>query len=111
MYKKVELEAANRRWRSAAVAAQELLAAHPRSPQAEAVRAKLPTLRDNALLEEVREIRNQIRDLISRRRYPEALEVARDLVHRFPQTAVAEELRSQMARLEELAKSKGNENA
>ena len=92
---------------AALAAAGELLEAYPDSPEAAEVRSTLRTLTDNARIEEVRELRDEIRDLLSRRRYAEALACARDLVRRFPTTAAAEELRSQMARLEELARSGG----
>jgi tetratricopeptide (TPR) repeat protein len=111
MYRKVETEAAHRHWRPALAAAEELLAAYPDSPEADTVRSRLDTLRDNAQIEEVRELRDRIRDLISRRRFPEALELAKDVVHRFPNVAAADELRQQMGRLEELAKSHPSEGA
>ena len=63
----------------------------------------LSTIQDNARLEEVRELRDQIRDLIERRRYADAIEYAQDLIQRFPDTKAAEELGRQMARLRELA--------
>lgn len=105
MLARLEREATARHWRAALAAAEELLEAHPNSPEAAEVRSTLRTLTDNARIEEARELRDVIRDLLSRRRYAEALDRARDLVRRFPTTAAAEELRSQMSRLEELARS------
>jgi len=107
MLAKVEKEATARHWRAALAAAEELLEAYPDSPEAAEVRSTLRTLTDNARIEEARELRDEIRDLLSRRRYAEALARARDLIRRFPTTAAAEELRTQMARLEELASSEG----
>jgi len=43
--------------------------------------------------------------MIERKRFAEALEVARQVVERYPETAVAEELRQQMPRLVERAAS------
>jgi leucyl aminopeptidase len=103
LYSQIGFHADARRWRQALAAAHRFLEVHSRCPEADLVRAQLPTLTDNARIEEVRELRDRIRDLINRRRFPEAFELARDLVARFPQTAAAEELRQQMDKLAERA--------
>lgn len=105
MYGQVEKEATGRRWRAALAAAETLLEAYPGSPEADAVRAQMETMKANARLEQVRQIRDEIRDLLSRHQYVEAVERARAVVERFPDTAAASELRAQMPKLEELAKS------
>lgn len=105
MVRLVEREAADRHWRSALQAAREMISAFPDSAEAQSIRERLETLSENAALEEARELRDQIRGLFERHQYPQALELARDLVARFPTTAAAEDLRRQMGRLEELAAS------
>jgi outer membrane protein assembly factor BamD (BamD/ComL family) len=104
MYRQVEHHVTNRRWRQAVEAAEQYLEAYPAGPEAELVRTQLPTMQDNAKIEEVRDMRDRIRDYLERRRYLEAVELARELVERFPHTAAAEELRSQLPRLTELAR-------
>lgn len=103
MFAKLEKDASARQWRAAMVVADELLATYPQSPEAGEVRAKLATIADNARIEEVRELRDRISDLLGRRRFPEAVERARDLIARFPDTAAATDLNGQMDRLEKLA--------
>lgn len=105
MYQKVEKHASSRHWRDALSAAEELLSAYPNSPEADAVRVQAETLRENARIEEVRRLRDRVSDLISRRQFAQAIEVARDVIGRFPGTAAAHDLREQMARLEELARA------
>ncbi len=105
MFRRIEKAAADRHWQSALQAAGELLEAYPNSPEADTVRTQLPTITDNAQIEEVRRLRDRIRDLITRRRFGEAIEAARDIIERFPQSAAAAELSQQMPKLEELAKS------
>lgn len=105
MYQVVEHAASRRHWRAATEAAEVLLAAHPASPEADAVRAQMGAIRDNARLEEVRERRDRIKNLIERNRYAEAIELAQEVIESFPETAAAEDLRDQMSRLEELAAS------
>ncbi len=105
MYREVEREAEARHWRSALAAARRFIEAFPDSVDADAVRAMLPTMEDNARIEEVRELRDYIKDLIERRRYAEAAEAAEDVIRRFPDTRAAAELRRQRQRLHELARA------
>ncbi len=110
MYRQIEKAAAGRNWHSALEAAKKFLDAYPDSTEADAVRVQLSTITDNAHIEEVRVFRDQIRDMITRRRFGEAVELARDVIKRFPETTVANELREQMTRLEERAKSEQDNN-
>lgn len=105
LYGQVERNAQARRWRAALAAGRRLLESHPNSGEADAVSAQMPTIRENARIEEVREIRDRIRDLLERRRFSEAVIAAEDLTERFPDTQAANELREQMSRLRELAKT------
>jgi len=104
MYARIEKEASARRWRAALEAAQEFLDAFPDGAESGTVRAQMETLNDNAQIEEVRELRDRIADLIDRKRFGEALTLSRDLVERFPDTAAAAELREMMSRLEDRAR-------
>ena len=110
MYRKIEKEASSRHWHSALEAARKFLDSWPDSAEADAVRVQLSTISDNARIEEVRILRDQIRDMITRRRFGEAVELARDVIERFPETAAANELALQMSRLEERAKSEPDSN-
>lgn len=105
LYAEVERHAERRRWRDAVAAARKLLDAHPESPEAGMVLPRMATLEDNARIQEVRGLRDRIRDLIERRRYLEAIEVGRDVVDRFPDTQAAADLRRQLPRLAELAQA------
>ena len=105
MYRKIQKEASGRRWQSALEAARKFLDAWPDSTEADAIRTQLSTITDNARIEEVRILRDQIRDMITRRRFGEAVELARDVIKRFPETAAATELAEQMSRLEKRAES------
>jgi len=93
-------------WRQALAAAQRLMNAHPQSPEALTVLPQIVTLEENARIEEVRGLRDEIRRLIDRRGYAAAAEVAEDLIRRFPDTRAAAELREQLPRLTELARGK-----
>jgi hypothetical protein len=105
LYAEVEQAARARRWRPALAAGKRLMQLYPGSEQADAVAAQVPTLEENARLEEVRELRDRIRDLLERRRFNDAISLAQDVVKRFPGTQAAAELSSQMDRLMDLAKT------
>lgn len=105
LFGEVERLAAARQWRKALASATRLLEAYPTSPESESVVAELRTLRENARIEEVRELRDRIGDLLERRRYAEAVAIAEDIVTRFPDTQAARQLGQQLDRLKGLARS------
>ena len=107
LYGEVQRNADARRWRQALEAASQLVQAHPGSAEADAAKSMLATLEDNARIEEVRQLRDDFRDMIKRRRYAEALEIAHDVLERFPSTQAASDLRGQIGRLRELAAEEG----
>jgi tetratricopeptide (TPR) repeat protein len=103
LYDEVRRHAEARRWSDALAAARQLIDRHGQTGEAQLVSANLPTLEGNARLEEVRQLRDRIRDLLQRKRYRDALDLAREVIQRYPETAAAMELREQMGRLRELA--------
>ena len=103
MYKELDRQVSDRRWRAALATARQFLQKHELSIEAKLVASQMPTLEDNARIEEVRDLRDGLRDCLERKRYAEALAIARDVVRRFPDTAAAAELAGQLSRLEELA--------
>lgn len=106
LYGEVEKLVTARRWSKAVEAAEEFLEAYPDASEAELVRVQMDTLRENARIEEVRRCRDRIRDFIERRRFSEAIDLARDVIRDYPDTAAAQELRQQLPRLEQLAADK-----
>ncbi|MBI5722950.1 MAG: hypothetical protein HZA50_03250 [Planctomycetes bacterium] len=100
----IERHVEGRRWRQAVAAAQRLLQAYPDSGEAQLVNAQLPTMQANARLEDVRELRDKILDLIERRRFAEAAAMARDLIRQYHDTGAAEEFAKRLPKLDELAR-------
>jgi hypothetical protein len=103
LFQEVQQSASARQWRAAFASARRLLAEHPKSLEADKIALTMPTIQENARIEEARQLRDDIRDLIQRRRYHEALGIAQDILARFPDTQAAAELRPQLDRLEQLA--------
>lgn len=103
LYMDVQKHAEMRRWRQAVEAALRLIQDYPQTPEAEHLRTQMSTLEENARIEEVRELRDLIRENILAKKYTEALRLAQDVVRRFPGTQAASELGRQIIRLKELA--------
>jgi len=72
--------ATKRRWREAYAAASELIEKYPDSSEAEILRGKIDTLRDNAEIEIRKDLEQQLKDLVRRQRFIEALALAQDIV-------------------------------
>jgi len=104
LYHKLDKEVLMRHWRAALVSAREFIEAFPESAEAQTVRTQMDTIAENARIEEVRELRDRIRNLIDRQQFAEAVELAQEVVARHPGTAAAAELKQQMSRLEERAR-------
>ncbi len=104
LYRQVQQHSEGRRWRLALEHAGKLMQQYPDSPEAQEVVLNHQTLQENARLEEVRQMRDTIRDMIERRRYSEAIGVARQIIKHFPGTAAADELLQQLPRLEDLVR-------
>ena len=84
----------SRQWIKALAVGEQLVETYPAGEQAKKVAASMSTVQKNAHFEEARALRDRIRDLIKRKRYSEAVEVAEDLMRRFPNTQVAKQLKS-----------------
>ena len=106
MQKDVQHFSETRVWRRALAAAEKLIEAYPDSPEATQLSRQMQTLRDNSRIEEVRELRDQIRDMLERRRYAEAVKVAEEVMDRYPETQAAAELRGEIRRLRLLARGR-----
>ncbi len=84
----------SRQWIKAQTTGEQLIKQYPASEEGQTVAASMDTVRKNAHFEEARTLRDRIGDLIKRKRYSEAVEIAEDLIRRFPNTRVAKQLRA-----------------
>lgn len=92
-----------RDWHAALHAAQSLIERFPRSPEAESLRTQLETLRANAEIQTRQKMESQIREFIKQHRYEDALQVANELIDRYPNSPQSDALRSQLPKLQEKA--------
>lgn len=99
-------DAASRRdWAEALSTANAILERYPSSPEAEALRQQIHVLRENAEIQARQRMEQEFRELIRLHRYDEALELARRVVHEYPDSPQSIALRTQIPRLEQMAMS------
>lgn len=92
-----------RDWQGALQIANTIVQRYPKSPEAEALRLQIPTLVENAEIQNRQRLEAQIRALIQERRYDVAFQSANDLIDRYPNSPQAEALRAQLPKLRERA--------
>lgn len=95
--------AENRQWVTALEAAHKLIRLDPDCEEAKAVALQMSTIESNARIEEVRQLRDEFRDLMDRKRYPEAFELARHIVGEYPDTAAGRDLKDQLPSLKQMS--------
>jgi len=104
LYAELQKCAESRQWRRALDTANRLIERYPASKQARKALAQMDTITSNARIEEVRDLRARFRDMIRRKRFGEAADIAADVVKRFPETHVAKELSGQIPNLRKRAR-------
>jgi hypothetical protein len=82
----------SRQWVNARLIGEQLIERYPASYEGQTAAASMQTVCQNAHYEEARILRDRIHDMVKRKRYSEALEIAEDLIHRFPTTLAASQL-------------------
>ena len=98
----IRAESERRQWRKALSAAQNLLRSFGDHRRADTVRRQLATLQENAGVEERHEAEGKIQGLLRDRRYGEAIDIAEDLIAKFPRSKQAESLGALLPKLREL---------
>lgn len=82
-----------KRWNDALAIAQQLIDKYPDSPEAELLREKIDTLRANAEIEKRQQLEEQIKDLIRRENFIQALELVRYVIKEYPNSPQAQKIR------------------
>lgn len=103
LYEKVQSDVDRRQWRSALGDAQRLLEQFPDHARAARIRQQLKTIAANAEIEERQAQEIQIQLLIKSQRFAEAVELAEEVIRRFPGSPQADALEARLPQLRELA--------
>jgi len=107
LYEEIKTDIDRRMWRRAMGSAVKLLECAPGHRRSVAIRGQLKTIRENAEIEERQEQERRIQDLIRGKQFFEAIDLAEDLLQRFPNSPQAETLKNLLPKMRELAM--GNE--
>ncbi len=100
----IEQCGAQRQWREAYRLGVELVNQFGSCTEAQIIRDKLDTLRENAEIEVRKDLELQYKELYQSHRYIEALALAQDVISRYPNSPQAKALREQLPQLMSKAK-------
>jgi len=95
-YELIQEHAQNRNWVSAVQAAHRLIHDFPDSKESAEAQTMMPTLVDNARLQEVRDYREAIRDLLAHGKFADLVSLGETILENYPETALADELRTKL---------------
>jgi hypothetical protein len=95
-----------REWSVAMSTAQALIRQYPASGEARALRLDLPTLTENAEIQTRKRMESEITQLTRSRRFDEALQMARELIERYPRSPQGGVLRDRLPQLEARASAR-----
>jgi tetratricopeptide (TPR) repeat protein len=103
LYTELRRHIEQHQWRSALAGAQKLLSKYPMHPRAQQMRQQLRTIQENADIEERQEAEVQIQELIRAGQFRDAIDVAEEIIRRFPGSPQADAIEAMLPRLQELA--------
>ena len=103
MYEQVQADVDRKGWRDALEGAQRLLEAYPTHARANKIRQQLKTIAHNAEIEERQEHELRIQQLVRGRRFAEAVDLAEDVMKRYPGSPQAQSLDQMLPKLRDLA--------
>jgi hypothetical protein len=109
MHADIERSIGKKRWNDALQVSQQLIEKYPDSVEAETLRLQMATMETNAEIEKRQELEEQIKDLVKRRNFIQAVELARYVIDQYPSSPQATALRGQLEKLEELAQQQEKE--
>jgi tetratricopeptide (TPR) repeat protein len=102
-YDQVRRQIEQRQWRQARSGAQQLIARYPMHARAQQMRQQLRTIQDNADIEERHEVEARIQEMIRTGQYRDAIDLAEEILRRFPGSPQAQAVEEMLPRLQDLA--------
>jgi outer membrane protein assembly factor BamD (BamD/ComL family) len=91
-----------RSWRSAQNRAKRLIERYPEHRHAEQIRGQLKTLTENAEIEERQELEVRIQEMIRGGQFTDAIDLAEDVIRRYPNSPQADSLDALLPRIRQL---------
>jgi outer membrane protein assembly factor BamD (BamD/ComL family) len=103
LYAEIKADIERRNWRRALANARKLLERSPRHRRSAVIREQFKTIQENAEIEERQEQERRIQELMRSKQFPQAIDLAEDLLERFPNSPQAESLQQLLPKMRELA--------
>ncbi len=103
LYQSIKKHVEHRQWQKAKSEADRLLAEFADHRRAAKIREQVAVIHENADVQQRQQQEAQIQDLIKAQHYAEAIELAEDLIARFPQSLQARGLEEMLPRLRQRA--------
>ena len=103
LYTELRRHIEQHQWRTALSAVQKLLSRYPMHPRAQQMRQQLRTIQENADIQERQEAEVQIQELIRAGQFRDAIDLAEEIIKRFPGSPQAQAIEAMLPRLQDLA--------
>lgn len=103
LMKDIERAVERHRYREALSLATNFVETYPKTREATNLRTQLPQLRGNAEVEERKQLEEEIKELVRRRSFSKALDLAGKVIDIYPTSPQAKILREQIPRIREAA--------
>lgn len=103
LYDQIKEELERKKYRRAMSIARRLLEKFPEHKRADKIRRQLPTILENAEIEERQEDEHRIQSFIKTKRFADAVELGEALLAKYPMSPQASSLEEMLPRLRELA--------
>jgi tetratricopeptide (TPR) repeat protein len=103
LYQEIKTDIDRRHWRRALAGAQRLMENSPGHRRAATIREQFHTIAENAEIEERQELERHIQELVRAKQFSEAIDLAEQLLDRFPASPQAESLQKLLPKMRELA--------
>jgi len=103
LYSELRRHIEQHQWRPALSCVQKLLSKYPMHHRAQQMRQQLRTIQENADIEERQEAEVQIQEMIRSGQFRDAIDLAEDIIRRFPASPQADAIEAMLPRLQELA--------
>jgi len=103
LYQEIKQHIEHREWTRAAAEADRLLEKFPDHRRAAKIRDQIDVIHENAEIQQRQEQEKRIEELIRARRLSEAIELAEDLIERYPGSPQAQTLEQMLPKLRERA--------
>lgn len=103
LFHEVKHHTDHRHWRKALATARKLIERYPEHRRTGKIREQLRVLQDNAQIEERKEIETRIQKLIHQHKYQEAIDLADQVIARFPGSPQAQMLITLLPKLRQTA--------